>query len=266
VELVLLVAACLMAGATIGFVGGVLGIGGGLLAIPLLGLVFGMEQQMAQGTSLIMVLPAILMTVRKYNQREPIDRKAATVSALTAICFTWVGARLALGADPILLRQVYAGFVFWIACFYFYQTFKRGRRRNVGSGVADKAASAPASPKTFHPVWYALIGCLAGLTSGVFGVGGSVVVVPLLTTWFGLSQTRAQGLGLTMIIPGTIVAMLTYGSHGQANWIVGAAMGLGSLVMVPYGVRLAYSLPELRLKLTFACMLLIIMILLLLGT
>ena len=86
-ELVLLVAACLMAGATIGFVGGVLGIGGGLLAIPLLGLVFGMEQQMAQGTSLIMVLPAILMTVRKYNQQTRIDKRVALAGAAGAVVF-----------------------------------------------------------------------------------------------------------------------------------------------------------------------------------
>lgn len=255
-ELLLWVAACVVAGASIGFVGGVLGIGGGLLAIPLLGLAFGMDQQMAQGTSLIMVLPAVLMTVRKYNQRDPIDLKAAAVGAATAILFTWVGARLALGADPVLLRRVYAAFILWIAGFYFFQTYRRSR------ATSSRNTSAA---RVFHPVWYALIGCLAGLTSGVFGVGGSVVVVPLLTTWFGLSQTRAQGLGLTMIIPGTVVAMATYGAHGQADWVVGIAMGLGSLFMVPYGVRLAYTLPEPRLKLTFACMLLVIMILLLIS-
>ena len=258
-DLLLLVAVCLLAGASIGFVGGVLGIGGGLLAIPLLGLAFGMDQQLAQGTSLIMVLPAVLMTVRKYNQHDPIDLKAAAVGALTAICLTWVGARLALGADPVLLRRVYAAFILWVAAFYFFQTWRRRRRPAAGA-----AQAAPA--KVFHPLWYALIGCLAGLTSGVFGVGGSVVVVPLLTTWFGLSQTRAQGLGLTMIIPGTVVAMATYGAHGQADWVVGVTMGLGSLLMVPYGVRLAYTLPEPRLKLTFACMLLVIMVLLLLSS
>jgi len=64
VEWYLIVLGCLLSGALIGFTGGVLGIGGGLLAIPLLGLVFGMPQQAAQGTALIMVLPAVLMAVR----------------------------------------------------------------------------------------------------------------------------------------------------------------------------------------------------------
>src|SRR5690554_3490891 len=147
---------CLLAGAAIGFMGGVLGIGGGLLAIPLLGLAFGMDQQMAQGTSLIMVLPAVLMTVRKYNQRDPIDLKAAAVGAATAILFTWVGARLALGADPVLLRRVYAAFILWIAGFYFFQTYRRSRAtssRDTSSaraGVAPGSATAPIT-RVFHP-------------------------------------------------------------------------------------------------------------------
>ncbi|MGP1615724.1 MAG: TSUP family transporter, partial [Pollutimonas bauzanensis] len=82
---------CLLSGALIGFAGGVLGIGGGLLAIPLLGLVLNMDQQAAQGTALIMVLPAVLMTVRKYNQKARINFRAAAAGAAGSIVFTWIG-------------------------------------------------------------------------------------------------------------------------------------------------------------------------------
>ncbi len=257
---------CLLAGASIGFVGGVLGIGGGLLAIPLLGLVFGMNQQLAQGTALIMVLPAVLMTVRKYNQHDRIDLKAAALGAATSIIFTWAGARIALGADPSFLRRIYAAFVLGIAVFYMVQAWRQSRRLAAASGKSSRTKAAQRVLKKRHPVWYALVGCLAGLTGGIFGVGGSVVIVPLLTTFFGLTQTRAQGLGLTMIIPGIMVALATYAGHGQVDWLVGIPMALGSILLVPYGVRLAYSLPEPRLKLIFACMLLVIMVLLLLNS
>lgn len=262
-EVFVVVAGCLLAGASIGFVGGVLGIGGGLLAIPLLGLLLGMNQQLAQGTALIMVLPAILLTVRKYNQHERIDLKAAAAGAVTSIVFTWVGARIALGVDPSLLRRVYAVFVLGIAVFYLRQSWRQGRAQ--GRRAARRPAS-DAPPPVFHPLWYAAVGCLAGLTGGIFGVGGSVVIVPLLTTFFGLTQTRAQGLALTMVIPGTVVALATYAVHGQVDWLVGIPMAVGSILLVPYGVRLAYTLPEPRLKLTFACMLLVIMVLLLLNS
>ncbi|HUG59088.1 MAG TPA: sulfite exporter TauE/SafE family protein [Candidimonas sp.] len=246
---------CLLSGALIGFTGGVLGIGGGLLAIPLLGLLLNMDQQAAQGTALIMVLPAVLMTVRKYNQKAKINFRAAGAGAAGSIVFTWIGAQIALGIDPILLRRIYAIFVLCIALFYFYQS-----RR---SSQPDKPQKVRRNVEEFHKGWFALIGIVAGLAGGIFGVGGSVLVVPILTTVFRLTQTGAQALALTMVVPGTFVALFTYAAHGQADWLVGIPMALGSIFFVPYGVKLAYALPEPRLKLAFACMLLVIMVLLL---
>lgn len=257
---------CLLSGALIGFTGGVLGIGGGLLAIPLLGLVFNMPQQAAQGTALVMVLPAVLLTVRKYNQRARIDWYAAAAGAASSIVFTWVGARIALGADPILLRRVYAAFILCIAIFYFYQSRPKKNKTIARGDESGKTTSRPAparDPAQIHKVWFALLGVMAGLASGIFGVGGSVLAVPFLTTYFRLSQTSAQALALTMIVPGVIVALATYTAHGQAHWLIGLPLAAGSICCVPYGVRCAYAMPEPRLKMIFALMLLVIIFLLL---
>lgn len=253
--LAVIVAACLASGALIGFIGGVLGIGGGLLAIPLLGLVLGMSQQAAQGTALIMVLPAVLTTIRKYNQHARINWRAAASGASGSIAFTWVGAHIALGVDPITLRRTYAVFVLAIAFFYFYQSRPANRRK--------KRPVTYREAPDFHSAWYTLVGVFAGLIGGVFGVGGSIMAVPVLTTFFRYTQTGAQGLALTMIIPGTLVALFTYATHGQADWIVGIPLALGSIFLVPYGVKFAYALPEPRLKRIFAIMLLVITFLLL---
>ncbi len=94
-----LIPACLAAGGLIGFSGGVLGIGGGLFAIPLLGLILGYEQQAAQGTALIMVLPAILLTLRKYHQHAPIDWRSAAAGAVSCAGTAESPARI-LGTCP----------------------------------------------------------------------------------------------------------------------------------------------------------------------
>ncbi|MFA5521904.1 MAG: sulfite exporter TauE/SafE family protein [Castellaniella sp.] len=251
----LFILGALAAGGLIGFIGGLLGIGGGLLAIPLLGLVLGMDQHLAQGTALVMVLPAVLLSIRQYHQRARIDLRAAALGGLASIIFTWVGARIALGLDAWLLRQCYAGFILCIALFYFHQSSRRprimARRRR-----RQTALTPP-------PGWFAVLGMVGGLTGGLFGVGGSVIVVPALTLFLRYSQTRAQALALSMIVPGTAVAMVTYAAHAQVDWVVGLSLALGSIVMVPLGVRLAHGLPEPRLKLIFACMLLLIMVMLL---
>ena len=231
-----------LAGAAIGFLGGLLGIGGGLIAIPSLGLLLGMSQQMAQGTALILVLPTVLMSLRKYHQQAPIDRGVATAGALSAVGFTWVGAQLALGLDSGLVRRSFAVFLLAIAFFYVGQTFRR-------VGVRQPPRFAFGRPQAFT------LGIIAGTLGGFFGVGGAIMAVPVMTVVFGLSQTVAQGLALTMIIPGAIVALITYTVAGQADWTVGALLAAGSLTCVPMGVRLAYQLPERNLRLAFAALL-----------
>jgi uncharacterized membrane protein YfcA len=153
------------------------------------------------------------------------------------------------------LRRTYAVFVLAVAAFYFYQS------RPVRKGAKQPPERRQASD--FHSAWYTLVGVFAGLIGGVFGVGGSILAVPVLTTFFRFTQTGAQGLALTMIIPGTLVGLYTYATHGQADWIVGIPLAMGSIFLVPYGVKFAYALPEPRLKRIFAIMLLVITFLLL---
>lgn len=238
----LLASGGVLAGAAIGFLGGLLGIGGGLIAIPSLGLLLGMSQQMAQGTALILVLPTVLMSLRKYNQQSPIDRGVAMSGALSAVGFTWVGAHLALGLDSSFMRQSFAVFLLAIACFYVWQTFRRVRVHKTPRFTFGR-------PQAF------VLGVVAGTLGGFFGVGGAILAVPIMTVLFGLSQTVAQGLALTMIIPGAIVALMTYTLAGQADWTVGVLLAAGSLTCVPTGVRLAYRLPERSLRLAFATLL-----------
>ncbi|MFY3080288.1 sulfite exporter TauE/SafE family protein [Achromobacter xylosoxidans] len=243
----LLIALCLGAGCLIGFMGGVLGIGGGMIAIPALVLLMGMSQQLAQGTALIMVLPTIMMAVRKYNQQTRIDRRVALAGAGGAVVFTWVGARLALGIDSGVLRLSFAVFLFFIALFYAWQTWRAGRAR--------RAPRAGGNAPAFTPRRATALGVLCGTLGGFFGVGGAVLAVPIITTVFRLPQTTAQALALCMVIPGSAVALVTYSWAGQADWLVGLPLAAGSLLFVPVGVRLAYRLPERKLRASFAAML-----------
>ncbi len=239
----------LIVGAAIGFLGGVVGIGGGLLAIPFLVLAMGFEQQAAQGSALLMVLPAVLLTLYNYHKLAPIPWRPALAGASTSVLFTWFGAKLALGLDPLVLQRSYAGFIFCLALYYFYQSKYASQPRSTNSSAPSHCLPLKRVCSGYH---FVLVGVLAGLVGGIFAVGGSVVVVPLLTTVFGFSQFRAQALGLTMIVPGIFVALVTYAYHGQVEWSAGLPLAVGGLLLVPFGVRLAHKLAEARLRLIFA--------------
>src|SRR5271166_201377 len=78
-----LVAAAL--GVASGVLGGLFGVGGGFLVIPLLGIVYGVHQQMAQGTALVMVVPNVLFAFWRYRQQFGVDLRMAITIAAAAL-------------------------------------------------------------------------------------------------------------------------------------------------------------------------------------
>ncbi|HZJ53907.1 MAG TPA: sulfite exporter TauE/SafE family protein, partial [Myxococcaceae bacterium] len=102
------VALDVLLGAGIGVLSGIVGIGGGLFIIPLLGVFFGLTQQMAQGTALVMVVPNVLVGLWRYARHRGFDPRGAQLLALLAPLSTYVGARLAMVAPSRVLRVGFA--------------------------------------------------------------------------------------------------------------------------------------------------------------
>lgn len=229
-------------GLALGGLGGLFGIGGGLLAIPALGVLFALDQSLAQGTALVMVVPNVLLSLRRYHQQHRIDAKLAAVLGGCSLASAWLGSRLAITLDATAMRHGFILFLLAIAAYYAW----RSRR---------DAAPATTTRPTGHGAM-ALLGGGAGWLGGLFGVGGGVLATPILTSVFGLRQTVAQGLALTLAAPGTVVALLTYAGHGAVDWQLGLPLAAGGLLSVGWGVRLAHRLPERVLRQAFGGLLL----------
>lgn len=75
----------LLLGAALGTLGGLFGIGGGMIAIPVLGVLFGLDQQLAQGTALVMVVPNVVLALWRYHQRNPIDHRHALALGVSGL-------------------------------------------------------------------------------------------------------------------------------------------------------------------------------------
>jgi uncharacterized protein len=231
-------------GLLLGWMGGVFGIGGGLIAIPVLVWLFGMDQQLAQGTALIMIAPNVILGFWHYRQRNPIELKAALLLGLTSIASTYVTPRSASMLDSQSLRFAFAWFLVGLTSFLIFGLRPRKKL------VTPKELAT--SKLTFHQGWLGLVGLISGVFSGLFTVGGGLVVAPALTKFFGIKrQTTAQGLALATVAPGAIVALLTYAASGKVNWPTGIPMAAGGMLTISWGVALAHSLPEKMLRLLF---------------
>jgi uncharacterized membrane protein YfcA len=148
-----------------GLLGGLFGVGGGFLVIPLMGILYGIHQQAAQGTALVMVVPNVLFAFWRYRQRFGVDLRMAGTIAASALVATYPTARLATRLDPHGLRLAFAVFLAGLAAVVAYRTWRapwqsRRDRRLPGAGRRSSASSAawcrdfsgsaaPSSPRRF---------------------------------------------------------------------------------------------------------------------
>ena len=111
-----------------------------------------------------------------------------------------------------------------------------------------------------------LIGILAGILSGLVGVGGGVIMVPLLVLLLGFNQHQAQGTSLAvLVVPVTAVAVYTYHKEGFIDWRYVGIIAMFFVIGGYFGSKIAVGLDQKILKKVFGFILLIIAGKMLLG-
>jgi uncharacterized membrane protein YfcA len=104
----------------------------------------------------------------------------------------------------------------------------------------------------------ALVGLLAGVLSGLFGVGGGILFVPALTLGLGLTQLHAEATSLLAIIPTAVAGAAQQYRYGNIRWRAALLIGVASIGGVEAGAQIAQSIPEHALTRLFAILLLVI--------
>lgn len=234
-------ASWLLLGAGIGWFGGLFGIGGGVIAIPLMVIAFGMDQAMAQGTALVLMVPNLVIGWWRYQQRHAVNWVPAAIIAVSATVTTGLIAAWATRLDASVLGRLFAGFLGLLALYMLWQT--RG--------------SKPLPPeRPLRRRWVSLLGVAGGSSMGLFGIGGGLLAAPVLSGWLGQRQTVAQSLALALVAPSSAMALFTYAEAQRVDWQLGIPLAVGGMFTVSAGVALAHRLPERTMRIIFALMLL----------
>lgn len=103
-----------------------------------------------------------------------------------------------------------------------------------------------------------LAGALAGVAAGTFGVGGGLVLIPLLTGVFGFTQHRAHGTSLAVIGFTALASIAVYGAFSKVEWLTALLVAITSVLTARYGARLAVRLTSRGLARTFAAFLIVV--------
>lgn len=108
-------------------------------------------------------------------------------------------------------------------------------------------------------VYLIIIGLAAGILSGLVGVGGGIIMVPLLIYFFGFNQHEAQGTSLAVLaIPVTAIAAYNYYKEGYLDWRYAGIIALCFIVGGYLGSKFAVTIDQKILKKIFAVILLLV--------
>lgn len=214
-------------GIAAGILSGLFGIGGGTIIVPALALWLGMSQRLAAGTSVAAILPTAIVGSISYAVQGNVDWVAALCLAIGIVAGAQLGTYL-LARLPVSALQ-WAFMAFLVVVIVTLWLVVPQREAEIGINVLT------ASLLVFT-------GFVTGVLSGVLGVGGGIIVVPVLMFFFGANDLTAKGSSLVMMIPGSISG--TLGNMRRQNIDLRAALivGIAASICVPFSSILATML------------------------
>jgi hypothetical protein len=104
-----------------------------------------------------------------------------------------------------------------------------------------------------------IIGVITGVTAGMLGIGGAIIMIPALVFFLGFSQQMAQGTSLAVMLPPIgIIATYNYWKAGQVDLKIALILAITFIVGSYFGSRLALNIPQPMLKKIFGVLLLLV--------
>jgi uncharacterized membrane protein YfcA len=196
-------------------------------------------QHRATGTSLAAILPIGVAAAAVYNfgrSSPQTDLVVAFFLAVGGIVGAFLGSLAARRISDRVLSMIFAILLVAVGLKEVYDAFGGAAPQLVGTVV-----------RTLSLRDYALIsvgGVVVGIASGLTGVGGGTLIVPLLGLGFGIGQRVAQGTSLVALLPTSAIGALTHHRSGDVNVRAAMWMGAAGVPTALAGSALALWLPQ----------------------
>jgi hypothetical protein len=247
----------LLLGLAVGVAVGLMGVGGGIILVPALVYLLNMNQHVAQGTSLLLQLPPIgIGGLYFYWKQRHVDLRAGLVCALGFLCGGYFGSNLALSIPSRDLHAMFGIFLMFAAVMLWRQTRMPKSAAANSPATGESTTDAVAKKNGTRVVSIFLVASAVGVMGGMFGVGGGVMLVPLLVLLFHFDQHTAQGTSLVALVPPTgLLAFLNYWHAGDVRFQVGFLLMPGVFLGALAGSKFALRLSPRRMRRVFAVLL-----------
>ncbi len=244
--------ASLALGAAVGFAAGLLGIGGGLLVVPVLTLLFTVKElprelvvHMAIATSLATIMFTSISSVAAHHRRGAVSWQIVKVLVPGLLIGSWIGPWIGKQLNATVLALFFATFV-----------------ASSGTRLLLRR-KPPASRELPEPFGMFVAGGVIGVLAGLVGAGGGFVSVPFMT-WCNVkihdAVATSAALGFPIALAGTVSNIyygmntpgLPSGSLGFVHLPTLLVVSVASVLTAPLGARTAHRLPVESLRKVFA--------------
>lgn len=246
-------------GLVVGLFGALLGVGGGIILTPLLTGLAKFTQHKAHGTTIFVVCLTSMTAIWRYAAAGKVDWLAVASIAVTSIIGAMIGARCCALVPARELRMLFGGFLGIVGI-----TMLATGQASIGSGGAGgQTTETILASFVVNGVTLAIgtklltslaIGLVAGIVSGLLGIGGGPILVPAGVFLLGFDQAVAQGVSVGVILPTSITGAITHYRLGNTVLpmvfalaipaVVGAFIGsqMAAFVMAPEVLRRLFGL------------------------
>lgn len=226
-------------GALLGVVFSVLGAGGGILAVPVLLVVFKTSMAEATGAGLAVVWVAAVAGALSHGRAGRVDVRTALIFGVPSVLGAVAGAKL----HALVPERVTVGLFSLVLIAALAAMFRQKVETTSGVVASWKVVTA---------------GLATGVLTGFLGVGGGFLIVPALTLWAALPLRRAVGTSMAVIAMSSLSGAAVHLMAGHVPLALVAPMGAGAIVGAVAGSPLVGRLPERPLKLGFALLALVV--------
>lgn len=224
-------------GLAAGCFGGMLGIGGGLIMIPLMIILLKLTQHQAHGTSLVALVFTGVSGALTYARQGNIDYWAVAALALTAMATSRAGAHFANAIAGWKLRKWFGAFLLVSAVLLIIKPWLPA----IGSQ----------NPFYIKMIILLAVGVVTGFLSGMMGVGGGVIMIPAMVLLVGFGQHAAQGTSLLVMVPVGMTGAWTHYRLGNVAVKILPGLIPGILLGAFLGSHAANRIPDAPLRLVF---------------
>jgi len=229
-------------GLTAGVFGGLVGLGGGILMIPLMVIFKKLGQHKAHGTSLVALVFTGIFGAIAYSLYSRVDIQAAVLLAAAALLPARWGATYCCDVPEDRLQKLFGIFIIVISIFLLLK---------------------PCLPSVLYlhrgGVYQILIllvtGALTGFVSGLMGIGGGAIMISGMVLLAGFDQHTAQGTSLLAMVPAGAMGAFTHWQLGNVEKDILWGLIPGIVIGTFTGGTVVHLLPELALRVIFAAVL-----------